>query len=99
MRSCHALVELPSCENTKHLSKGSLVTALLIPKLVLLVPLAWLAWQVWLGAEWSTDITESNTEKIALEQRNLPKYSPRRKMSKFNSKGCWKSVFDCYFID
>lgn len=34
MRSCHALVELPSCENTKHLPKGSLVTALLIPKLV-----------------------------------------------------------------
>lgn len=34
MRSCHALVELPSCENTKHLARGSLVTALLIPKLV-----------------------------------------------------------------
>jgi len=34
MRSCHTLLELPSSDSTKRLTRGSLVTALLIPKLV-----------------------------------------------------------------
>ncbi|XP_065660902.1 gephyrin isoform X3 [Hydra vulgaris] len=34
MRSCHALVEMPSNETVRNLTKGSLVTALLIPKLI-----------------------------------------------------------------
>ncbi|XP_066918875.1 gephyrin-like [Clytia hemisphaerica] len=34
MRSCHALLELPSSDNTKRLTRGSMVTALLLPKLI-----------------------------------------------------------------
>lgn len=34
MRSCHCLLEMPSSDNTKRLTRGSLVTALLLPKLI-----------------------------------------------------------------
>ncbi|XP_057314925.1 gephyrin-like isoform X2 [Hydractinia symbiolongicarpus] len=34
MRSCHALLELPSCETIRKMTRGSLVTGLLLPKLI-----------------------------------------------------------------
>lgn len=34
LRSCHALLELPSSDSTKRLSRGSIVTALLLPKMI-----------------------------------------------------------------
>lgn len=34
LRSCHCLLEMPSSDSTKRLTRGSLVTALLLPKLI-----------------------------------------------------------------